>query len=95
MSEYIGLDVSLKETAICVRRNAKRVWRDKCASDPAIIARVLCKHAPRSQAGRVRDGPVVDLVLALPDGSRAAGDLHRCVQCQGRPRHGAQQDRRQ
>lgn len=27
MSEYIGLDVSLKETAISVRRGGKRIWR--------------------------------------------------------------------
>jgi hypothetical protein len=32
MSEYIGLDVSLKETSICVRRNGKRVWRGKCVN---------------------------------------------------------------
>ena len=27
MGEYIGLDVSLKETAVSVRRDGKRVWR--------------------------------------------------------------------
>ena len=36
MDEYIGLDVSLKETAISVRRDGKRVWRGKCASDPVV-----------------------------------------------------------
>ncbi len=40
MYEYIGLDVSLKETAISVRRSGKRVWRGKCPSDPAVIAAV-------------------------------------------------------
>lgn len=35
MDEYIGLDVSLKETAISVRRDGKRVWRGKCVSDPS------------------------------------------------------------
>ena len=29
MREYIGLDVSLKETAISVRRGGKRIWRGK------------------------------------------------------------------
>jgi transposase len=32
MDEYIGLDVSMKETAISVRREGKRIWRGKCAS---------------------------------------------------------------
>jgi transposase len=27
MEEYIGLDVSLKETAISIRRGGKRIWR--------------------------------------------------------------------
>ncbi len=40
MEEYIGLDVSLKDTAISVRRNGKRVWRGKCASDPQLLAAV-------------------------------------------------------
>lgn len=32
MEEYIGLDVSMKETAVSIRREGKRVWRGKCAS---------------------------------------------------------------
>jgi hypothetical protein len=46
MVDYIGLDVSLKETAISVRRDGKRVWRGKCASDPAVLAQVIGKRAP-------------------------------------------------
>ena len=34
MEQYIGLDVSLKETAISIRQDGKRIWRGKCASDP-------------------------------------------------------------
>ena len=41
MCEYVGLDVSLKETAISVRRNGKRVWRGKCPSEPSAITKVL------------------------------------------------------
>ena len=40
MDEYIGLDVSMKETAVSIRRNGKRIWRGKCASDPA----TACRH---------------------------------------------------
>jgi transposase len=33
MEQYIGLDVSTKETAISIRQDGKRMWRGKCASD--------------------------------------------------------------
>jgi len=46
MGEYIGLDVSLKETAVSIRRDGKRVWRGKCASDPQALAALIRKHAP-------------------------------------------------
>ena len=39
MEEYIGLDVSMKETAVSIRRDGKRIWRGKCASDPVVISR--------------------------------------------------------
>src|SRR3954447_17619897 len=58
MGEYIGLDVSLKETAICVRRDGKRVWRGRCVSDPAVIARGLRKHAPEAQRIVFETGPL-------------------------------------
>lgn len=41
MEEYIGLDVSMKETAIAIRRDERRVWRGKCTSDPHIIAELI------------------------------------------------------
>lgn len=46
MKDYIGLDVSKKETAISIRREGKRIWRGKCPSDPKIIAGIVRKHAP-------------------------------------------------
>ena len=58
MGEYIGLDVTLKDTAICVRRDGKRVWRGKCASDPAVIAGVLRKHAPEARRIVFETGPL-------------------------------------
>ena len=45
MGEYIGLDVSLKETAVSIRRDGKRIWRGKCASDPQLLAALIRKHA--------------------------------------------------
>ena len=46
MAEYVGLDVSMKETALSIRRDGKRVWRGKCASDPKLIAEVIRRRAP-------------------------------------------------
>ena len=46
MDQYVGLDVSLKETSISVRKNRKRVWRGKCLSDPQVVVEAIRKHAP-------------------------------------------------
>ena len=58
MEEYIGLDVSMKETAISIRRDGKRIWRGKCASDPAVIANLLRKHAPSAKRVIFETGPL-------------------------------------
>ena len=58
MEEYIGLDVSMKETAISIRRDGKRIWRGKCASDPAVIADLLRKHAPSAKRVLFETGPL-------------------------------------
>jgi len=54
MDEYIGLDVSLKETAVSIRRDGKRVWRGKCPSDPQLLAALIRKHAPGPGGGSHR-----------------------------------------
>jgi predicted NBD/HSP70 family sugar kinase len=39
MTQYIGLDISLKETKLHVLDEAgNRVWRGRCATEPAAIA---------------------------------------------------------
>ena len=58
MHEYIGLDVSLKETAISVRRDGQRVWRGKCPSEPSAITEVLRRHAPAAQRIVFETGPL-------------------------------------
>lgn len=58
MDEYIGLDVSLKETAISVRRAGKRVWRGKCVSDPQLLAAAIRKHAPSAKLVVFETGPL-------------------------------------
>ena len=56
MGEYIGLDVSLKETAVSIRRDGKRVWRGKCASDPQLLAALIRKHALQPSGSCSRRG---------------------------------------
>ena len=58
MSQYIGLDVSLKETAITVRENGRKVWRGKCASDPKLLADVIRQRAPCAVRVVFETGPL-------------------------------------
>ena len=51
MDQFIGLDVSLKDTFISLREGGQRIWRGKCPSDPKLIAEVIRKRAP--SVGRV------------------------------------------
>jgi transposase len=58
VDQYIGLDVSLKETAISVRQDGKRIWRGKCPSDPKLIAEVIGKRAPDAKRVVFETGPL-------------------------------------
>lgn len=58
MEEYIGLDVSMKETAVSIRRLGGRIWRGKCASDPKIIAGLIRKRAPAVKRVVFETGPL-------------------------------------
>jgi transposase len=58
MDDYIGLDVSLKETAVSVRRDGKRIWRGKCPSDPRLLAEVIRKRAPKAKRVVFETGPL-------------------------------------
>tara|TARA_R110002124_G_scaffold223244_1_gene388606 strand:- start:174 stop:914 length:741 start_codon:yes stop_codon:yes gene_type:complete len=44
MGQYLGPDVSSKDTAIAIREDGKRVWRGKCPSYPGTIAQTVRKH---------------------------------------------------
>lgn len=58
MDQYIGLDVSLKDTAISIRQGGSRIWRGKCASDPKVLADIIRKHAPRVKRVVFETGPL-------------------------------------
>jgi transposase len=58
MEEYIGLDVSMKETAVSIRQGGQRVWRGKCPSDPKLIADLIRKRAPSVTRVVFETGPL-------------------------------------
>jgi hypothetical protein len=49
-AEYVGLDVSQKETAICVvDETGKLVFEGRGKSDPGALAALLAKRAPMAE----------------------------------------------
>jgi transposase len=58
VDQYIGLDVSLKDTAISIREDGKRIWRGKCSSDPKLLAQMIRKHAPHTKRVVFETGPL-------------------------------------
>ena len=47
MEQYVGLDVSLEQTSICVvDGSGKALWQGKCASTSEALAAVIRAKAP-------------------------------------------------
>ena len=46
--QYVGLDVSLEQTSVCVVDDSGAIWRGKCRSTPESIHTVIAKHAPEA-----------------------------------------------
>ncbi len=95
MGEYIGLDVSLKETAVSIRRGGKRVWRGKCLTDPAVIAALIRKHAPSAERVVFETGPLSVWFFHALTAEGLPAICNRCSPCEGSSRYGGEQDRRQ
>ena len=50
MKQYVGLDVSQKETSVCVLdEKGRTVFEGKAPSDPGALAKVLAKRAPAAE----------------------------------------------
>ena len=57
MKEYVGLDVSMKETSICVVDEDGRILAEgKVASCPEAIAEFLAEHAPNAARAGLESG---------------------------------------
>lgn len=71
MSQYVGLDVSQRETSICVIDAAgRKVWQGRCASTPEAIALTVRECAPTATQVGMETGP---LAVWHWHGLRAAG----------------------
>ena len=77
LKQYVGLDVSLKETSIAViDENDRVVWRGSVASTPEAIAEALSRHAPRAERIGLETG---QLSSWLYHGLRAKGWPVFCI----------------
>jgi transposase len=58
MGTFVGLDVSLKASSICVLDEAgTRVFQSKAPTDPAVLARLIRKRAPEVVRVGLESGP--------------------------------------
>jgi transposase len=77
MPHYVGLDVSQKETEICViDGEGHRVWRGKCLSRPGHIAEAVRQHSLDLAKVGMETGP---LSIWLWHGLRALGVPVDCI----------------
>ncbi len=59
MTQFVGLDVSQKLTAICiVDETGRRLWRGQCATAPEQIERIVSGHAGKDARVGVETGPM-------------------------------------
>ena len=59
MGQYVGLDVSLKDTKLHVLDEAgNRVWRGRCATDAVAIAAAVRRYAPNAMRIGLETGPL-------------------------------------
>jgi hypothetical protein len=58
LTHYVGLDVSMEETSVCVIDFAgATLWEGKVPSDPASIERSIRKWAPKAERIGLETGP--------------------------------------
>jgi len=76
MTYFAGLDVSVKETSVCIVDDAGKIVREvRVASEPEALLPVLTKHPLSPQASRIGGWAAVAVALQLPRRSGLAGDL--------------------
>ena len=84
MEYYVGLDVSLKQTSICVVNQTGSVVREGVVdSDPEAIAAFVRSKAPGAVRIGLETGPTATWLWTELKRLGPAGDLHRRAPCQG------------
>ena len=77
MTHYVGLDVAVKETAICVvDADGDIVWQGKVLTGIGPIASALTRHAPELVRMGMETGPVA---VWLSHGLRGEGIPIDCI----------------
>ena len=84
MEYYVGLDVSLKQTSICIVDQAGLVVREGVV-DFRSRGDFGLREVKGTGCGthRPRDWTDVDVALDRAQAAWPAGDLYRCAPCQG------------
>ena len=81
METFVGLDVSLGETSVCILdKDGARIFEGKVASEPAAIARLIRKRAPGVVRVGLESGPMAD---PCAHGRGPSGCLSRRPACTG------------
>jgi len=59
MGEYVGLDVSMEETSVCVMTSTGEIiWEGKVATEPTALASVVRRRAPTAEKVGLETGPL-------------------------------------
>jgi len=94
MEHYVGLDVSLKLTAICiVDRTGKIVREGVVTSDPETIAAFIKSHAPHVARVGLEAGATSTWLWTELNKIGLPRHLHRCQACEGGIEDADQQER--
>ncbi len=96
MKHYAGLDVSVKETSICIVDEAGRICREmKVVSHPEDLLAVLCDPAWRLERVGLEAGPLSQWLFSGLAEAGVPGDLHRNATREGVSQGAGQQKRSQ
>jgi len=94
MEHYVGLDVSLKQTAICIVDRTGKVQREGIvSSDPEAIAAFIKSYAPNVVRIGLETGPTATWLWTELRKQGAARHLHRCQAREGGLENADQQER--
>jgi hypothetical protein len=86
METFVGLDVSLKDTSVCIlNQTGTLVFEGKVASEPTAIARLISQARHRRRPSWPRERADIGVAHPYVVGRGPPAHLSRCAACQGRP----------